>query len=103
MKQRRTNQLTSGLFVLVGVGYALQVNVYLGLAFVAAAALFLVMSFRQPQNSGDLSKLTPEDREEVERLLKRGEKVKAVKRVRESSGVGLLEAKQYVDSLDKAA
>ena len=103
MKRQQTNRLIAGLFALVGVGYALQVNVYLGLVFIAAAVLFLALSFRQSPKSGDLSRLTPEERKEVKRLLKRGKKTKAVKRVRELSGVGLLEAKTYVEALEKAA
>lgn len=102
MKRQQTNRLTAGLFALVGVAYGLQVNIYLGLVFVAAAVLFLVLSFRRPPKSGDLSKLTPEERKEVERLLKRGKRTKAVKRVRELSGASLLEAKTYVDALEKA-
>ncbi len=38
---------------------------------------------------------------ELQDLIAEGKKVEAVKRLREYSGVGLLEAKQYVDNLAK--
>lgn len=39
-------------------------------------------------------------RDEVRQLLLEGKKIKAVKRVRERTGISLVEAKQYVDQFE---
>ena len=99
MKQKRTNQITAGLFLLVGVVYVLLNNIYIGGIFIVAGAIFLVLSLRRPAASK--AKLTPEQRSEVEGLVEREEKTKAVKRVKEVSGASLTDAKAYVDALEK--
>ena len=99
IKQKRTNQITAGLFLLVGVVYVLLNNIYIGGIFIVAGAIFLVLSLtRQTTNK---AKLTPEQRSEVEGLVERGKKTKAVERVREVSGASLTDAKAYVDALEK--
>ncbi|MGG3280859.1 hypothetical protein [Paenibacillus solani] len=46
-----------------------------------------------------LSAPEPPVHEEVKRLLREGQDIKAVKTVREELGLSLLEAKQYVDAI----
>ena len=99
MRQKRTNQITAGLFLLVGVVYVLLNNIYIGGIFIVTSAIFLVLSLtRQTTNK---AKLTPEQCSEVEGLVERGKKTKAVKRIKEVSGASLAEAKAYVDALEK--
>ena len=43
--------------------------------------------------------LPPLEREEIEQLILSGSKIAAVIKVRQSTGAGLKEAKDYVDSL----
>ncbi|ELC8353654.1 ribosomal protein L7/L12 [Clostridium perfringens] len=43
--------------------------------------------------------LTKEEKEELKRLLSEGKNVQAVRRCREITGLGLKEAKEYVDRL----
>lgn len=43
--------------------------------------------------------LTKEEKEELKRLLSEGKNVQAVRRCREITGLGLKEAKEYVDGL----
>src|SRR5262245_61459074 len=49
---------------------------------------------RQP-----MVRLDPSAERELRELLARGQKIEAIKRVRESTGISLKEAKDYVDSL----
>jgi ribosomal protein L7/L12 len=44
----------------------------------------------------------PEPNEEIQDLLARGNKIEAIKRVREATGMGLKEAKEYVEALPHA-
>ena len=43
--------------------------------------------------------VTKEEKEELKRLLSEGKNVQAVRRCREITGLGLKEAKEYVDGL----
>ncbi|WP_286230873.1 ribosomal protein L7/L12 [Neobacillus mesonae] len=54
------------------------------------------ITLEKKQNEFDDSLL----REEVRQLLLEGKKIKAVKRVRERTGISLVEAKQYVDQFE---
>ncbi|GHI00817.1 ribosomal protein L7/L12 [Neobacillus kokaensis] len=54
------------------------------------------ITLEKNQNEFDDSLL----RDEVRQLLLEGKKIKAVKRVRERTGLSLLEAKQYVDRFE---
>ena len=45
--------------------------------------------------------LTKEEKEELKRLLSEGKNVQAVRRCREITGLGLKEAKEYVDGLGR--
>jgi ribosomal protein L7/L12 len=52
-------------------------------------------SFAVPQNNMSASQIDLTD------LLRRGNKIEAIKMYREATGCGLREAKEYVDALDK--
>lgn len=54
------------------------------------------ITLEKKQNEFDDSLL----RDEVRQLLLEGKKIKAVKRVRERTGISLVEAKQYVDQFE---
>ena len=99
MKQKRTNQITAGLFLLVVVVYVLLNNIYIGGIFIVAGAIFLVLSLRR--QAASKAELTPEQRSDIEGFMKRGKKTEAVKRVKEVSGASLTEAKAYVEALEK--
>ncbi|MDZ4974149.1 hypothetical protein GNF42_06435 [Clostridium perfringens] len=45
--------------------------------------------------------LTKEEKEELKRLLSGGKNVQAVRRCREITGLGLKEAKEYVDGISE--
>lgn len=48
---------------------------------------------------GAIEIITKEEKEELKRLLSEGKNVEAVRRCREITGVGLKEAKEYIDGL----
>lgn len=45
--------------------------------------------------------VTKEEKEELKRLLSEGKNVQAVRRFREITGLGLKEAKEYVDGISE--
>lgn len=51
------------------------------------------------QNASPGTDLGPDHRDEIESLVRAGNKIEAIKRVRELTGLGLKEAKGYVDRL----
>lgn len=78
------------------------------------AFMFLIASVGQLRNEvklmrGTLNRIaervgvteivTKEEKEELKRLLSEGKNVQAVRRCREITGLGLKEAKEYVDGL----
>ncbi|EOU1918761.1 TPA: ribosomal protein L7/L12 [Clostridium perfringens] len=78
------------------------------------AFIFLISSVGQLRNEvklmrGTLNRIaervgvteivTKEEKEELKRLLSEGKNVQAVRRCREITGLGLKEAKEYVDGL----
>ncbi|MDM0942333.1 ribosomal protein L7/L12 [Clostridium perfringens] len=80
------------------------------------AFMFLICSVGQLRNEvklmrGTLNRIaervgvtdivTKEEKEELKRLLSEGKNVQAVRRFREITGLGLKEAKEYVDGLGK--
>ena len=80
------------------------------------AFMFLIASVGQLRNEvklmrGTLNRIaervgvteivTKEEKEELKRLVSEGKNVQAVRRCREITGLGLKEAKEYVDGLDE--
>jgi ribosomal protein L7/L12 len=57
------------------------------------------LSWRTPPPAPDLSTLDAD--REITALVARGSKIEAIKRVRELTGLGLKEAKDYVDALER--
>lgn len=56
---------------------------------------------RIAENVGVTEIVTKEEKEELKRLLSEGKNVQAVRRCREITGLGLKEAKEYVDGLSE--
>lgn len=102
MNQDRLYFIVGGAFFVAAILNFLTGNVSIGAACTALGAAFTAIgsSHRKDFQSAVTPLELPAARQlEVQALIDGGRDVEAVKRVREETGAGLLEAKRFVDQL----
>ena len=103
MSQTNLFYVAAGIFFATGLIYFFSDETAQGATFIALGAAFLAIgaSYRKKrQVTTTPVELSETQRLEVQALVAEGKKVEAVKRVRQETGLGLKEAKDYIDQLE---
>lgn len=96
------NYLVALFFYLASLALFISSNTGSGAAFSVLGSTFLILGATwQNQQGAKTVELGAEQAGEIRTLLASGQKVNAIKRVRELSGSSLFAAKTYVDTLEK--
>ena len=101
MDQARLYVIAGGAFLVAAISNFLTGDFSLGAACTALGTIFIAIgpSRRRSLQPAAPLELPAARQREVQALVDGGREVEAVKRVREETGAGLLEAKRYVDRL----
>ena len=99
MNQTTLFYVAAGLFFLTAIINFVSNNAAQGSTFIALGAAFIAIgaSYRNRGSAATPVELSEVQQREVQTLIADGKQPEAVKRVREETGVGLKEAKEYVD------
>ena len=102
MDQAKLYFIAAGAFFVAAIINFLTDNIYLGAACTALGTTFIAVGSshrRSLQSAPTPLELSGAQQRGVQALIDGGREVEAVKRVREHTGAGLLEAKRCVDRL----
>ena len=102
MDQAKLYFIAAGAFFVAAIINFLTDNISLGAACTALGTAFIAIgsSHRRSLRSAPTPlELSEAQQREVQALIDGGQEVEAIKRVRDKTGAGLLEAKRYVDRL----
>ena len=94
-------------FLFAGVSYIIDKKYSLGCIFTALALFYIILSINKYKNKEKPNQIQVSDAVlksmdiELKKLIAEGEKIKAIKKCRMITGLGLKEAKEYVDLLSE--
>ena len=94
-------------FIFAGIMSTIEKKSFNGYMFLFIGVLYLFLSIIQYKSKDKSNKIVVSDivlenmNIELKNLIEQGEKIKAIKKYRIVTGLGLKEAKDYVDSLNK--
>jgi Ribosomal protein L7/L12 len=94
-------------FSFVGVMYLIDKKNTSGITFIILGISYIILSIANYKKGNKLTETGSNNMSsktmdaELMKLIEQGEKIKAIKEYRDFTGVGLKEAKDYVDSLSE--
>ncbi|APH16379.1 hypothetical protein NPD5_1451 [Clostridium sporogenes] len=94
-------------FIIVGIMKIIKKEYSSGILFIISGGTYITFSIASHKSINKIRKNTLSDEElknmdnELRELITEGERIKAIKKYRIVTGAGLIEAKEYVDSLSK--
>ena len=103
-----TGYLFSGiLFLIAGGIFLINKNSIAGIMFIVTGMMNIVLSITQYKGNNKSNQIEVSDTDlenmnvELRTLITKGKKIEAIKKYRMVTGLGLLQAKGYVDSLSE--
>jgi hypothetical protein len=100
--------LLSGIcFLFLGISYLISKKYFLGAAFIFLGGFYFILSrniYKGNNKSGQVRVpdiVSGNMNSELKNLIEEGKKIKAIKKYRMITGLGLKEAKEYVDLLSQ--
>ncbi|ACA54194.1 DNA-binding protein [Clostridium botulinum] len=94
-------------FIIAGIMKIIKKEYFSGISFIILGGTYITFSIINHKGINKIRKNTLSDEElknmdnELRELITEGERIKAIKKYRIVTGAGLIEAKEYVDSLSK--